>query len=107
MKWKIRMRRKADGKPVTVYTEQANPAAARAFFEAEYNRHQDLLSIELAATKPEIIEAILADMALYRPRKDAEAQYGGFLRRQNKAELEKSLDARLDWTKHAKAEGLI
>lgn len=58
-------------------------------------------------TKRQLIEAILADMARYRPRADAEKEHGGFLRGLRKNELEDILATRLDGTKKNRESGLL
>lgn len=95
MNWKIKMKRTDNGKTVIIYTEKETRAEAMNFFNENYSRFQDLVKIEMAKTRPEIIEDIISNMALYRPRKDAEKQYLGFLRGLPKAELEKILEIRL------------
>lgn len=95
MNWKIKMKNIDNGKTVTVYTEKETREEAKNFFNENYGRFQYLVKIEMAKTKPEIIEYIISDMAICRPRKDAEKQYLGFLRGLPKAELEKILETRL------------
>ena len=95
MTWKLRLTTIMEGKTNTIKVEADTRAAARAIYEADWSRFNHLDKIEMAATKPEIIEAILADMARYRPRADAEKEYGGFLRGLPKNELEGILEARL------------
>lgn len=107
MNWKIKMKRIDSGKTVIIYTEKETREEAMNFFNENYSRFQDLVKIEIAKTRPEIIEDIISDMAIYRPRKDAEKQYLGFLRGLPKAELEKILEIRLDGTKHNRANGWI
>ncbi len=95
MNWKIKMKRIDSEKTVIIYTEKETRAEAMNFFNENYSRFQDLVKIEMAKTRPEIIEDIISNMALYRPRRDAEKQYLGFLRGLPKTELEKILEARL------------
>ena len=95
MNWKIKMKRTDNGKTVIIYTEKETREEAMNFFNENYSRFQDLVKIEMAKTRPEIIEDIISNMALYRPRRDVEKQYLGFLRGLPKTELEKILEARL------------
>ena len=94
-RWKLRLTERFSGKTRTVKVTAATRAEAWAAYGANWSRFNDLNGIEMDATRPEIIEAILADMARYRPRADAEKEYGGFLRGLRKNELEDILEARL------------
>ena len=96
MTWKLRLIEKYSGKARTIKTEAATRAEAKAYYEANFSRFNDLDKIEMDATKPEILEAILADMeAKQGPHEDKRARYGGYLRSLNKAKLEGILEARL------------
>lgn len=108
MKWKLRLTTIMEGKTNTITVEADTREDARAIYEADWSRFNHLDSIEIAATKKEIINMILMDMSGYertslgeKARTDgtiaklAEAEWGGYLRRQSKAELENILEARL------------
>jgi len=95
-RWKLRLTERFSGKTRTVMVTADNRAAAEAAYKANWSRFNDLNGIERAATKPEIIEAILADMeAKQGPRENARKRYGCYLRGLRKNELEGILEARL------------
>lgn len=95
-RWKLRVTEKFSGKTRTIMVTADSIVAAEAAYKANWSRFNDLSGIEMMATKPEIIEAILADMeAKQDPRENARKRYGGYLRGLRKNELEDILEARL------------
>lgn len=96
MTWKLRLINYYNFTAITIEVEAATRAEARAIYEADWSRFNYLDKIQLAMTKPQIIEAILTDMeAKQGPHEDKRARYGGYLRTLNKAKLEGILEARL------------
>lgn len=96
MTWKLRLIEKYSGKARTIKAEAATAAEAKAYYEANFSRFNTLDKIEADMTKAELIETILADMeAKQSPRENSRKRFGGFLRSQTKAELEKILEARM------------
>lgn len=98
MTWKLRLINRYNFTAVIIEVEANTKEQAKAIYEKDWSRFQYLDKIEMAATKKQIIDSILTDMKEKQgPNDDAEKRFGGFLRRQNKAQLEAILEARMSY----------